>query len=248
MSVHMNSFKLGDNLIGAEPLRPPAEGYDFVSSLKTKYKSVVREQDLLRFEENFRKSLVLLSNADAAMAAILFEYPTGYDPDDMMMRALTRVTQVLQGLVDLNLANPHQVVTHRRDTALDARLNNDVKPVKIEESHLVSLRSGPMLGEVDLFDQALLRQVKQERDSKRADQLHTAALSKLAYSTPNPARPPKRKFPPPSATMSVPPERQQKQARRATTTPQPQQAARSGANQQQSQFPSGGPGLQQPYR
>ena len=98
------------------------------------------------------------------MAAILFEYPTIYDPDDMMMRALTRVTQVLQGLVDLNLANLHQVVTHRRDTALDARLNLVQKPVKIEEDHLVSLRSGPILGEVD---QATLRQVKQEREIRR---------------------------------------------------------------------------------
>ena len=144
-SVNMNPYKLSDKAIQMEPLKPPAEGFDFVSALKTNYRSTVREEDLTRLEENLRKSLVVLSNADAGMAAVLYEYPHKPDPDSLLMRSLFRVTQSLQVMMDFTISSLHQVVIHRRDTALDARMHAvNRRPAVISDEHLRQLRYGPI--------------------------------------------------------------------------------------------------------
>ena len=246
LPVHMSTYKLSDSNIQLEPLRPPGEGLEVVSSLKSNYRSTVRDCDLVRLEEHLRKSLVILSNTDAAMSAVLAEYPKKLDPDSMLMRALSRVTQGMQALADINIMNLHQIVTHRRDTAIDGRLRHKLKPTAISDEHLVQLRHGPILDRVDLFDLDMLKTIQAERDALSDKKLHTAILSRVAYSTPIGPRSPKRQHPVPSTSASSQPSRPKQRRQSSQSTPATSQ--KPVHQQQQQPFPSGGAGQQQSHR
>ena len=83
-------------------------------------------------------------------------------------------------LTDVSSATFHRVVTHRRDTAINGRLNHQKHPVVISEDHLAQLRNGSFLGATDLSDSELVSKVQGERSARKADDLQAVALSKLA--------------------------------------------------------------------
>ena len=178
----IGTYRLCDETITVDTLRGASEGVDFLSPIKTNYHSVVREGDLLRLEELARKSLLVLSNLDATVTALTRTYPDQQQPDPLFMRALYRCIQGLQVLTDVSSASLHQVVTHRRDTAINGRLNNQKHPVVISEDHLAQLRNGPCLGAKDLFDSELVSKVQGERSAKKTEDLQSVALNRLASS------------------------------------------------------------------
>ena len=106
---------------------------------------MTREEDLRRLEEYSRKALTVLSNLDATMAALLNAYPASPAPDANFMKGLYRTTQGLQVLTDIHSLSLHQVVTHRRDTVINARMRSKANPVVISDEHLARLRYGPIL-------------------------------------------------------------------------------------------------------
>ena len=204
-STSINTFKLCDSLINSDVLRATPEGIDFLTPIKSNYLSVAREGDIIKFEENARKSLVVLSNLDATLAALINAYPKQKQPDSFFMKGLFRCTQSLQALADLASFSLHQAVTHRRDTALNSKLNHQKHPVAISEEHLALLRNGPYLDRTELFEPDLIKRIQTERNSLRSEELHSAALNRLAYTQPQ-----KRSHTAASASVSVPPERQPK--------------------------------------
>ena len=74
----------------------------------------------------------------------------------------------------------HQAVTHRRDAAINARLNHKTKPLEIREDHLEKLRYAPFVNERFLFDPTLLQEIATEREAITDKRLSAAALSSIA--------------------------------------------------------------------
>ena len=233
-NVNMATFKLGDKEIGVEWLKNPPSPPEFIMPMQANYSTVVREDDLRRLEENSRKSLVVLSNMDATLSALLNAYPSSSEPDSNFMRALFRMTLGMQALTELVSASLHQVVLHRRDGCINAKLNNKSKPMDISEDHLTQLRYGPFLGQQFLFDPDILLKIQAEREVDKTQKLTTSALSRIAFDVHRQFQPKAaEKRPPPAATVSVPPERQ-----RAHKKPK-LQSAQSAPQPKAKQFPSG---------
>ena len=202
-TINITSYQLADEKIRPKPLREIREPCEFLGHIKSNFQSVAREEDIKRLEEYSRKALVILSNLDATMSALLTVYPTSTDPDKHFMRGLFRTTQGLQALADIHLMSLHQLVLHRRDTAIHARLRSRTTPVPIAEEHLAQLRYGPCLGTTDLFDRHLIKQIHKEREEQEHAKLQSAALSSVAYHLKHQqsvARPQKR-FSSPAATV-----------------------------------------------
>ena len=179
---------------------------------------------MLRFEEQARKSLLVLSNLDVTVTALTRTYPEQSEPDPLLMRALYRCIQGLQVLTDLTSATLHQAVTRRKDTSINGKLNNQKHPVAVSEEHLAQLRNGPLLGTRDLFDPDLVRRIQAERATKKSDDLQAVALNRLAssqFKRPHTA----------SATASVAPERQPKK-RKGLQLPQQQRVVQAKAESQ----------------
>ena len=116
----------------------------------------------------------------------------------------------------------HQLVIHRRDTVINAKMRAKSNPVIISDEHLSKLRYGPIIGAEELFDPEIVRSVIKERDEEKANRLQTAALTKLAFQSPN--RVPKRSMPSTSTGAST--ERPPKKKRSMPST-QTQGAAAS---------------------
>ena len=63
------------------------------------------------------------------------------------MRSMFRVVQGLEALPRITVGLLHQAVTHRRNAAINARLNHKTKPLEIQEDHLEELRYGYFVNE-----------------------------------------------------------------------------------------------------
>ena len=182
--LNITTFQLGDECIRRDPMRAPKEQNEFLGAIKYNYQTVTREEDLRRLEEYSRKALIVLSNLDATMAALLNAYPASTAPDASFMKGLYRTTQGLQVLTDIHSLSLHQVVTHRRDTVINARMRSKANPVVISDEHLARLRYGPILQSQYLFEPEIINLVTTEREEEKAKRLQTAALTKLAFQSP----------------------------------------------------------------
>ena len=109
---------------------------DFLSPMQGHFIATVREEDLKRWEEASRSSLVILSNLDAAVEAMVAIYPDHMQRNLYLMRSMFRVVQGLEALTRITVGSLHQAVTHRRNAALNALLNHKTKPLDIREDHL----------------------------------------------------------------------------------------------------------------
>ena len=76
----------------------------------------------------------------------------------------------------------HQAITHRRDSAINARLKNKAKPLDIREDGLEALRYGPFVYEKFMFNPNLLKKIAKEREAITDKRLSAAALSFIASS------------------------------------------------------------------
>ena len=165
-SVNMTTFMLSDERIKREPLKAPKEPCEFLGVIKYNYQTVTREEDLRRLEEYSRKALTILSDLDATLTAAIHAYPESQNPDSNFMKALYRTTQGLQALTEIHVMSLHQLVIHRRDTVINAKMRAKSNPVIISDEHLSKLRYGPIIGAEELFDPEIVR-VWSRRGMKR---------------------------------------------------------------------------------
>ena len=240
--VNMTTYQLADEQIRREVMKSPKDVCDFLGNIKYNYQAVAREEDMRKLEEYSRKALTILSNLDASMSALLHFYPTTQDPDEKLMRGLFRTTQGLQALTEIHILSLHQVVTHRRDTAINAKLRSKTAPVDISEDHLSRLRYQPILEQQHLFDPEVVKAIQKERDASQEKQAQVAVFAELAarrasnavfQHPPTPGRPNKR-FPPPTATVSVNPDKKMKKHSTNSQQGMPGQGAMQASTPKQS--------------
>ena len=155
----------------------------------------------------------------------------------------------------MNVASLHAIVTHRRDTSIEAMRSNRHKPVFLSDQHVADLRTAPFLGERHLFPQEMLDRIQKEREEYAEKHKNSDALSKLASTVDKviqnvrPQQQASKRKQAPTATQSVPPDRQAKKQKlklSKSSTPVAQSPA-SGA-QKQMQSPSGQASQSQPNR
>ena len=123
-TTKIGSFKLAGEGFGEGALKYPMAMPDFLSPMQGHFIATVREEDLKRWEEASRRSLVILSNLDAAVEAMVSTYPDHMQRNLYLMRSMFRVVQGLEALTRITVGSLHQAVTHRRDAAINARLNH----------------------------------------------------------------------------------------------------------------------------
>ena len=199
-NVNMGTYRVTDEAITGDALKYPQEIPPFITLMKPNYSATVREEDLKRFEENARRSLLILSSLDTTLSALIRVYPDSESPDTSFMRALFRTSQGLSALSELASASLHQAVIHRRDSSINARLFNKQKPVYMSEDHISALRNGPILGEEYLFHPDILHRLQQERLSSNTERLQQAMMTKLVHDSKTP--PVKRTWSQESASVS----------------------------------------------
>ena len=180
MGAKIGSFKLAGDGFCEGALKYPMAMPDFLSPMQGHFIATVREEDLKRWEEASRSSLVILSNLDAAVEAMVSTYPEHMQRNLYLMRSMFRVVQGLEALTRITVGSLHQAVTHRRDAAINARLNHKTKPLEIREDHLEKLRYAPFVNERFLFDPTLLQEIATEREAITDKRLSAAALSSIA--------------------------------------------------------------------
>ena len=210
-STFMNTFKLHDGGITLDPLPFPDSVPSFIAKAEGKSLSCVREKDLQKLEGHARRQLTLLSNVDATLGAVLKTYPTLHaHPDQMFLKALFRISQAFQALVDTSDLLLQQVTVHRRDTAINARLNHARSPVTMEDQHVAALRYAPYAGARYLFEPQLLESIRSSRETARRAQITDLALDRMAHGDKVSARKPqaysqqKRKAQTPAAQAYAP--------------------------------------------
>ena len=233
-SFNIQTFKPCDKVICADAMRFPTEVPNFLVEVKGNFQSVVRDADLQKFEEHSRKSLLLLSHLDATVTALLSSYPLQESPSQEFMRGLFRTATTLSALADLASASLHQAVTHRRDTAISPKLKSASATCALSDEHLAALRGGSILDKQYLFSPDLLKTVQQERDALRSEALQTAALTRLAYPSPQ-TKQSSGKRPAASASQSSSGAKKQKSAKKLVehSTPKAPQSPSGGAQPQQ---------------
>ena len=204
----LSSFRLADKVISPDPLASPTGNYPFLMAMKGNFVSVAREDDIKRYEAHARKALIVLSNADATVSALLRTYPEHTKPVQLFMKGLLRLQLAISAVTELSIAGLHQSVTLRRDTVLNAKVHNRFKPLPMKEDHLRALRNDPILGETELFTEDTLNKVAQERAVSKAEHVTNLALSRFSHGdNTKPAH--KRPYATSSAAESVPPEKRQ---------------------------------------
>ena len=203
----MNTFKLSDKVISPEPLAFPSGNFPFLMPMKGNFVSVAREDNIRRYEAQARKALIVLSNADATVSALLHTYPEHTKPVKLFMKGLLRLQQAISSVTELSIASLHQSVTLRRDAILNARVHNRFKPLPMDDDHLCALRKDPILGAQALFADDTLNKVSQERATSKTEHVTNLALTRFVAQGQKP-KATKRPYTTPSATASVLPERQ----------------------------------------
>ena len=186
--VNMATYKLSDSAIRTEAMRFPLAMPNFVYAVKGNTAAPVRDVDLQHLEEIFRKTLVICSNLEASMQALVSEYPKGVEPDVFMMRSLYRVSQGLSDIAQLSSKGFHQTVTHRRDASLNPVIHHPEKPLRVADDHLLRLRHAPSLDAKYVFDKAILSEIQTERQASSQDKLLSVAMSKIASTKPPKSR------------------------------------------------------------
>ena len=220
--VNMTTYKQCDNDIRLEPMKFPLAVPNFIFPVKGHIAAPVRDVDLQHFEENYRKTLVILGNLEASMQAMLNQYPQHDSPDVFMMRSLYRVSQGLSDITQLASRGFHQTVVHRRDAAIRPMMAAKPNPVVFTDEQLLSLRHAPALGSKSVFEKPLLEQIKHERQSSSQDRLLSAAMTKLAYGKPSQSSGAKR-----SASSQGTPQAPKKAKASATVSKPPQSSVPS---------------------
>ena len=89
-------------------MRFPLTMPNFVYAVKGNTATPVRDIDLQHLEEIFRKTLVICSNLETSMQALVSENSKGLEPDVFMMRSLYRVSQGLSDVAQLSSKGFHQ--------------------------------------------------------------------------------------------------------------------------------------------
>ena len=96
---------------------------------------MAREDDIKRYEAHARKALIVLSNADATVSALLRTYPEHAKPVQMFMKGLLRLQLAISAVTELSIAGLYQSVTLRRDTILNAKVHNRFKPLPMDKRY-----------------------------------------------------------------------------------------------------------------
>ena len=167
MVAKTGSFKLAGEGFSEGALKYPRAMPDFLSPMQGHFIATVREEALKRWEEASRSSLVIHSNLDIAVEAMVSIYPEHMQRNLYLMRSMFRVVQGLEALTRITDGSLHQAVTHRRDAAINARLNHRTKPLDIREDQLEELRYGPFVNEkfllIRTYSRKLLRRGRQSQ-------------------------------------------------------------------------------------
>ena len=80
-NVNMGTYRVTDAVIASDALKYPQDIPPFITLMKPNYSATVRKEDLKRFEENSRRSLLILSSLDATLLALIRAYPGSKSPD-----------------------------------------------------------------------------------------------------------------------------------------------------------------------
>ena len=221
--VNMATYKLCDSSIRTEAMRFPLAMPNFVYAVKGNTAAPVRDIDLQHLEEIFRKTLVICSNLEASMQALVAEYQENVDPDIFMMRSLYRVSQGLSDVAQLSSKGFHQTVTHRRDAALNPIIHHQERPLRVADDHLLRLRHAPSLDAKYVFDKAILSEIQTERQSSSQEKLLSVAMTKIASTKPPKSRDSSQRRKARSASAGTKPATQASAAQSTPVTAAPSQ-------------------------
>ena len=175
--ISKKKYQLADDCISITPLTWPIDTPSFISKVEPQSRMYVMDKDLVTLEGQARGALSVLSNLDALVTAAQNALQDMQVRDPFFTRSLLEIGGGVADLSKVSMAQLHQIVTLRRDSALWKRTAPSLAPKLV-----MDLRHAPFLGETSVFSKPLLDSVV---DQRHADQkkslLEKAATSQASF-------------------------------------------------------------------
>ena len=176
--ISKKKYQLADDCISTAPLAWPADTPSFISKVEPQSRMYVMDKDLVTLEGQARGALSVLSNLDALVTAAQNARQDMHIRDPFFARSLLEIGGGVADSSKVSMAQLHQIVTLRRDSALWKRTASALAPKLVME-----LCHAPFLGKLSVFPKSLLDTVV---DQRHADQkksiLEKAATSQASFS------------------------------------------------------------------
>ena len=186
--VRDRQYLFSDSTLRASALARPMNPPPWMRTVKPLSRSYVTEADLVSLESSTRQKIMIISNVDAYLCAVL-QVASQAPGNPYVTRALQAAAHCMSDLCKVTVNSLHQIVMHRRDMALWAKDDNPYNKALSSQQSLL-LRNALFFEEDTLFQSADIDSVLEEKRQEQKDR----AIGNLASSTVS--RPPVSSPPP----------------------------------------------------